>query len=785
MKGICNICEGNTLKLESGRWFCEECFSLQQELCETKKDVHEIDSSIPHKYALLGRPLKHSQKVVDVGEPWIYAEAFNIILQKQVEILIQLGASPSLKEVVLNLWARYLQLNGTAFQNIAMLLEKHKKCSPAIPRNRDVEVHQLGRKWVSNHRVACKNSYVKPYRKSKKSNGATPKTSSKNIEETEYKNESALSLVMKLDKEEKKFIKEHLKTNEEDIVLSDSSINGDLPDTKEEDSIKERTNYQVFKELLQKDRRYLTKFAGKQVEYMTVRKTLCFCYLGLLLLKESILLSDLLRWCKAGVLPFFDAGNCLPPSMKLQAADIPYFQIQELPNPSYIDLETGKLAHYLGVSTIPPQRLEPIVARHLKELNLPSEILSLVKSLIDIFPPTNEWNFNNVGQKVKEDEKNNSESLSIPPFEARSISYVIVALKLLFGLDGTTEREMSNHLKKISKFLPKDVNIFSFEDWMQYIDTRNVFLSSRYTTFCFPNTDKIIDVDEFFAFYQCVSSKWHPPEPATKKTSNRCHSRKYHLALQDSFVRLNKKTVTPTSTDCTNTEQNKPSSQMNQSISPEFHSSLHSFCNAKKDKTEENPSNILEANQDLQNKCYKKGIYLKKSLHSFLSVTAYPRRLAVERKLAHKSQYPSLHQDFRNSTVLFITSPHIFTQSLLVKLGKKERALEDKALEHITNIVKNGSSTAKTIDFWSSPEVKEELIQFFRAHSMYWTKHLCLVTFRQVSKVEVEKLPYSFNLLLGACCDLLQMPPFELYSHVIQTEKVLCTLKDLHEDNCK
>ncbi|XP_076341704.1 TATA box-binding protein-associated factor RNA polymerase I subunit B-like [Tachypleus tridentatus] len=288
---------------------------------------------------------------------------------------------------------------------------------------------------------------------------------------------------------------------------------------------------------------------------MTVRKTLCFCYLGLLLLRESILLSDLLRWCKVGILPLLDAGNCLPPSMKLQAIDIPAFQIQELPYPSYIDLETGKLAHYLGVSTIPPQQLEPIVARHLKELNLPSEILLLVKCLLDIFPPHLQWDFSDVALKVKADERHNLESLSIPPFEARAVAYVIVALKLLFGIDGTTEREISSHLKKISKFLPTGVNLFSFADWMQYIDARNVFLSSRYTTFCFPNTEKIIDIDEFFAFYHCVSSKWFTPEPATKKTSGHCHSKKYHLALQDTFVALNKKTMTPTSTDCTNTEQ--------------------------------------------------------------------------------------------------------------------------------------------------------------------------------------------------------------------------------------
>ncbi|XP_076357200.1 TATA box-binding protein-associated factor RNA polymerase I subunit B-like isoform X2 [Tachypleus tridentatus] len=426
MKGICNICDGNTLKLESGRWFCEECFSQQQELYETRKNVCEVEnySCITHKNAQQSRPLKHSQKVVDVGEPWIYAEAFNIIIQKQVEILIQLGASSSLK----------------------------------------------------------------------------------NSEEIERENECALSLMMKLDEEEKKFIKEHLKTNGEKIVLSNSPTDWDLPDTKEKNSEKGKQN-QVFKDLLQKDEKYLTKFASKQVEYMTVRKTLCFCYLGLLLLRESILLSDLLRWCKVGILPLLDAGNCLPPSMKLQAIDIPAFQIQELPYPSYIDLETGKLAHYLGVSTIPPQQLEPIVARHLKELNLPSEILLLVKCLLDIFPPHLQWDFSDVALKVKADERHNLESLSIPPFEARAVAYVIVALKLLFGIDGTTEREISSHLKKISKFLPTGVNLFSFADWMQYIDARNVFLSSRYTTFCFPNTEKIIDIDEFFAFYHCIIIK--------------------------------------------------------------------------------------------------------------------------------------------------------------------------------------------------------------------------------------------------------------------------------------
>jgi hypothetical protein len=69
------------------------------------------------------------------------ADALSYILKAWVNDVIRLGAKPTLKSVVMSLWARYLQKMGVAF------VGANQKCGVGIvPSFRDVQVGMFKRK---------------------------------------------------------------------------------------------------------------------------------------------------------------------------------------------------------------------------------------------------------------------------------------------------------------------------------------------------------------------------------------------------------------------------------------------------------------------------------------------------------------------------------------------------------------------------------------------------------------------------------------------------------------
>ncbi|KFM70545.1 TATA box-binding protein-associated factor RNA polymerase I subunit B, partial [Stegodyphus mimosarum] len=115
---------------------------------------------------------------------------------------------------------------------------------------------------------------------------------------------------------------------------------------------------------------------------MTLSKTLCFCYLGLLYTGDQLLLSDLLRFVKEDRIPFRKAFTCLPPSMKLQNADKAYFRKNTVPDMHKISLWCAKLIEFLNLPRFKHRPLLPVISRFIKDLNLPDDLVSVVKVLV-------------------------------------------------------------------------------------------------------------------------------------------------------------------------------------------------------------------------------------------------------------------------------------------------------------------------------------------------------------------------------------------------------------------
>jgi hypothetical protein len=71
----------------------------------------------------------------------------------------------------------------------------------------------------------------------------------------------------------------------------------------------------------------------------------------------------------------------------------------------------------------------------------------------------------------------------IPNYEARAMAYILFILKLIFGLDGYREKEISNSVKKINlhfRKLETSKKLFNFEAWREYIEYREIILTKYY-----------------------------------------------------------------------------------------------------------------------------------------------------------------------------------------------------------------------------------------------------------------------------------------------------------------
>lgn len=74
---------------------------------------------------------------------------------------------------------------------------------------------------------------------------------------------------------------------------------------------------------------------------------------------------------------------------------------------------------------------------------------------------------------------------TIPNYEGRIMAFVILVLKLLFGLDGVTEFKFSDFATKTNNKLECGNKMFVFTDWIKFIEYRKTVLKSQHFPTCY------------------------------------------------------------------------------------------------------------------------------------------------------------------------------------------------------------------------------------------------------------------------------------------------------------
>lgn len=462
---VCQACGGETFEEVSGLYYCSECNTQSQEV-----RLEEVEETFTPN-TIYGRSSARSRspRSEDSGDernpakkPYPTNELFNIILVRQVNALVSLGASPKLKSTVCALWMRYLVKVEAISQD--------DSGADFVPRvnvvNRWSDLRTI-EEILSN---GAEESRKRKVRKALFACGARTRVLSRTDRDRKKRKVRGAPRTNAYLDSDYETVSEGGDSDEE-LDLTSSIAKEYL------EAATERGEDIHSKRLTRRDINML----------VTIRKLVCFLYLGVLLNKDPILLSDLLRWIADGHVPYLNAIRLLPRDAQYWGCQSSCFVRQAPPVAEDVASETAHLAVFLGVrQQLQPPDILPIVGRLLVDLNLPLELLDVCCGVLTLFP--------NVEKRWHSVRKRPTAASGLDPrCEVRAAAILLLVLKLVFLLDGKQEKLISSEAEKLRSLCP-NVDLFDWSQWLEYTKARVLLLRSNCYLFKPDDVDAIRSV---------------------------------------------------------------------------------------------------------------------------------------------------------------------------------------------------------------------------------------------------------------------------------------------------
>lgn len=247
----------------------------------------------------------------------------------------------------------------------------------------------------------------------------------------------------------------------------------------------------------------LNKYHGHKdyVLILSGRLLLNILYCALNICGSDIQLTDLLRFAREGFLSYYNFKKLLPErfdDVKLSLTK--YHSLEYKSHQTFLFDLNYFLVHFPDIRrSLKLPNLMVLAKRYIEDLCLPSALLNYVEKLMELMP--SKLSFNSF----------------IPSYEARAIAYILFVLKLIFGLDGFREKEISNSARKINfklKHFGISKRLFNFEDWREFIEYREIILTKYYYPSIY-NADYKLDQP-----YENYTSMLHTVQPVTFNVYN-------------------------------------------------------------------------------------------------------------------------------------------------------------------------------------------------------------------------------------------------------------------------
>ncbi|XP_015374841.1 PREDICTED: TATA box-binding protein-associated factor RNA polymerase I subunit B [Diuraphis noxia] len=457
----CFVCGCNDFTVIDGAFVCNECGiqsqSIREEHINFHEDVnqnYEDPTHLDHEITT-GSQLEKPKKLLS----W---ECYNYILLGLTNELIELGAKPSLKIIVLQLWVQYLQCNEVAFTS--KKLRKLPKLNTSII-DMDGEI-LYGVKNVKNKILHAKIGLVQGSKKRRCSNKRKSLTSSINSNMTSVNKQNRFSRKLK------KLDHSARDSNNDSVGLSDNisllqrSNKSNKIKVKFKKNIKKSLTSMPSKtkdlsteetlKLFKSGNKYWTSLKKKEKKnVLSIKKLLSILQLALMINGDDIHLSDILRWIHEGHLHINRVNLFLPANSKHGIK----FSKMIPSSRSMLNEEFHMILKHLKVDQLPNIDFKKLVIRFSDELQLPNDFTHFVCKLVSISPPSVKCN------------------QILPDIEVKLMAYILFAAKFLFCLDGNSENLSSDFAEKINQSDIVDKKLFSWNDYVQYIEFRNIIVS--------------------------------------------------------------------------------------------------------------------------------------------------------------------------------------------------------------------------------------------------------------------------------------------------------------------
>ncbi|XP_046416794.1 TATA box-binding protein-associated factor RNA polymerase I subunit B isoform X1 [Neodiprion fabricii] len=427
----CKVCRGTVFYKEAGFYFCSECQTQNEERREAILEQRFEGIRVTQR-----KIANDNSEKTDQSAQWSTWELYNFVLIGLTDELIELGASSDIKLTVLQLWAFYLGKVEVAFtskicRKVPKLARRYHK------RDADIIYGKLKSRKRKRSRASSASSIIS----SQLSEGSSNRELSKHkrlLYKAEY--ERLVSSQTGSESDALSLVSQSLASIRSGGSQSSVSVEK-LKYSKHAKSEAKRVK-QLSKKLPRAQRvkyqqtHVTTKYrTGPYV--ITPMKIWAILYLALRIHDQSIHLADMLRYSREGHLSYYRLDHLLPAEIALTESDVKFLtQSNEITHKG-MRRTCAEMAKFLFVSEMSCPDFPPLIQRYCTDLNLPKGILIYTKRLVALSAPTMVFT--------------HSDSL-IPNYEGRAMAFIIVVLKILLGMDGITEYEISRIAEKINSW---------------------------------------------------------------------------------------------------------------------------------------------------------------------------------------------------------------------------------------------------------------------------------------------------------------------------------------------
>ncbi|XP_033207178.1 TATA box-binding protein-associated factor RNA polymerase I subunit B [Belonocnema kinseyi] len=456
----CEVCRGTSFEIIDGNFFCIKCFTQNDNIQENVRERFDASTRI----RFLGKMKQKSDKPVEI-DGWTSWELYNFILHGITNEAIELGASSAIKLTVLQLWATYLGRIEVAFTSTK------KKCVPKLARKfhrRDAEIIygriKQSKKRKRRRGSTSASSMISSFQSA---GSVSSRSSKKNIEKllvAEYDKASSANDSLS-----------SFSANQSLVSLQSSFSQGSSTRTRmmfnkgaieEKKKVKELSKKVSYSERRRYKKHHITTQYKQGPQVITPMKLWVILYLALRIHGQNIHLSDMLRYGREGHLSYYKLDNLLPPEVSITKKDIKMLsQSTEMTHKGFRKVAAG-VAQFLDVQLDLPD-FSTLIEQYCQELQLPRGILLYAEKLMALSPPNMIFDY---------------KSSCTPNYEGRAMAFIVVVLKILFGMDGITEYEISRVAEKINREASERgvllSRLFSFREWQRFIECRRSILSN-------------------------------------------------------------------------------------------------------------------------------------------------------------------------------------------------------------------------------------------------------------------------------------------------------------------